>query len=729
MHVVLVSCGPCASAAGATVTAALRWADAAHVLDLDASLPPGTTAEVLRPGDLGVDDLRARAAHQRLDDVARDLLPRMVTYVARGLDPDEAVLAIEPGVLLLDDPRELVAVARAEGLAVPATGVGIARPPLVAVRAGAVADLGAWRDAVEHGSAVPGTALVLGPATLTPHREVTDAGGLAVDGEPVVALDLSRLDPAMPWLLDAETPDSPGTRLSDHPALARRVAAEVARWPAPTQPELDLTRTVLDTPVDDALRTLHRAAGTTAPDLYSDPDRLLAWLREPTDGVPRWLLGLHRTRPDLRAAFAEVPGRDAPGLVAWAATHANAEGYRADLVPDTPAQDRRTARSMVAGAWRRARGLAGPKPAPGVTVVGFLRGELGIGESARQLVAALEAAGVPCGTVAVDPDGGTRARSPLAPAGDGRIREITVLAVNADLTPGVAASVPQHLTRSHRVGMWYWEVEDFPPSQHAGFAALDEIWVATDFVRRAIEPHSTVPVHTLTPPLPQRGADPSLGRTELGLPGGRPVLLFSFDFLSTAERKNPWGLIDAFSRAFAPNEGPVLVVKSINADRRPADAERLRVAALRRPDVLLREDYLDAGARDALVAHCDAYVSLHRSEGLGLTMAEAMAWGKPVIATGYSGNLQFMTEENSFLVPWSPALVPDDAPPYPPGSRWADPDLDEAARLMRLVVEQPAVAAARGGRAAQEIATLHGTSTAGSRFAARIAAIHADRSR
>ena len=201
------------------------------------------------------------------------------------------------------------------------------------------------------------------------------------------------------------------------------------------------------------------------------------------------------------------------------------------------------------------------------------------------------------------------------------------------------------------------------------------------------------------------------------------MLLFSFDFLSTAERKNPWGLVEAFSRAFTPDEGPVLVVKSINADRRPADAERLRLAAAGRPDVILNEDYLDAPARDALVAHCDAYVSLHRSEGLGLTMAEAMAWGKPVVATGYSGNLHFMTDENSFLVPFRPAPIPAGCEPYPVGGRWADPDLDEAARLIRLVVDDPAGAAVRGARAASDIAVMHSPEAAGAAFAARLAEI------
>ena len=238
-------------------------------------------------------------------------------------------------------------------------------------------------------------------------------------------------------------------------------------------------------------------------------------------------------------------------------------------------------------------------------------------------------------------------------------------------------------------------------------------------MRAAIEPTSPVPVRTITPPLPQRGAAPTITRAELGLPE-RPIFLFSFDYLSTAERKNPEGLVDAFTSAFAPGDGPVLVIKSINADRRPGEAERLRLRAAAEADVVLLEEYLDASHRDALVALCDCYVSLHRSEGLGLTMAEAMAWGKPVIATNYGSNLQFMTDENSFLVPWQPAAIPAGAAPYPAGGVWADPDLDAAARLMRAVIDEPEIAAARGARAAADIATMHSAAVAGQQIKARL---------
>jgi glycosyltransferase involved in cell wall biosynthesis len=570
------------------------------------------------------------------------------------------------------------------------------------------------------------------------HREhaisgeaASEPSTLALDGRPVVAVDLRHVDTQAPWLLHAEFSGDPRARLSDHPALAaflERAAQELeADLPvvdaARTGATWDPATTALGTSVDPALRALYRAlpadvalGGPDAPDPFdpSTASRLLDWLTDPApDGGPgRYLRSLHGSRPDLRDVFAAVPGADVGYFLRWVADHAVDEGYAPEL---------------VARALRRVPEApqAVEKTTGGVNVVGFLRGELGIGESARLLTRALTAAGVPHTDVSVDQHLLSRQNAP-ARLRPGPVYDTSVICVNADLTPTISRSARGVIEGGYRIGMWYWEVEEFPASRHVGFAHLDEIWVATDFVRDAVERHSPIPVHVITPPLPQRGADPVRSRADLGLPDG-PLFLFSFDFLSTAERKNPLGLVTAFRRAFRRGEGPVLVIKSINADRRPAEAERLRLTVAGEPDMILIEGYLDAADRDALVALSDCYVSLHRSEGLGLTMAEAMAWGRPVVATAYSGNMQFMTEENSFLVPWTPAPIPAGADPYPAGGIWADPDLDAAAAAMRSVIDYPGRASAKGARAAADIARLHSPEAAGRLVAARLAQVTTER--
>jgi hypothetical protein len=205
------------------------------------------------------------------------------------------------------------------------------------------------------------------------------------------------------------------------------------------------------------------------------------------------------------------------------------------------------------------------------------------------------------------------------------------------------------------------------------------------------------------------------------------MFLFMFDFFSILERKNPLGLIRAFRQAFASGEGPTLVLKTINGGKRLNDLERLRASAADRPDILVIDEYYTSEQKNALLGLCDCYVSLHRSEGLGLTMAEAMGLGKPVIATGYSGNLHFMTGENSYLVDYAMSSVPADCYPYPKGSVWADPNLEHAAELMCRVYADRDEASARAARGRQHILTRHNVEISTAALTTRLEAIRRSR--
>jgi SAM-dependent methyltransferase len=215
-------------------------------------------------------------------------------------------------------------------------------------------------------------------------------------------------------------------------------------------------------------------------------------------------------------------------------------------------------------------------------------------------------------------------------------------------------------------------------------------------------------------------------RAELGLPE-EFLFLFVYDFLSVMERKNPLALIEAFGRAFAPGEGPVLILKSINGPRRMEAFERVKVAAARRPGVSVLDGYLSRDALIRILSSCDCYVSLHRAEGFGLTMAEAMVLGKPVIATGFSGNLTFMTEENAYLVRHQPARIPEGCDPYPAGAEWAEPDIEHAAELMRRVYEHPEEALEKGARARREVLERHAPSVRARIIGRRLAEIRRER--
>jgi SAM-dependent methyltransferase len=213
-----------------------------------------------------------------------------------------------------------------------------------------------------------------------------------------------------------------------------------------------------------------------------------------------------------------------------------------------------------------------------------------------------------------------------------------------------------------------------------------------------------------------------VSRDTLGLPAGF-LFLFSFDYLSVFERKNPLATVAAFTTAFKPGSGAALVLKCINHEHDPANHARLREAIAGRPDIQLIDAYLSPSDKNALAATCDCYVSLHRSEGLGLTMAEAMYLGKPVIATGYSGNLDFMSGANSYLVDFELVRIGPDAKPYPAHGLWAEPDVQDAARLMRHVFDDQGESATRGRRAAADIRRTHSKAAAGARMARRLESI------
>jgi glycosyltransferase involved in cell wall biosynthesis len=764
--------------ARSTVRSAGRAAPraAVTVLDVGGGYAPLGDEAVLRPADLGLAEATLHRAAAELDagQLGRWLAATaLVGLLERG---DDAVVLLRPGVELLASPDALVEAAAATGLclvprltAVPADGLA---PDLAELVGTQLVDpaLSVWRGAAlpaarvladaardwrvlgrELDVAASGADHALAPVPsgllsawgLAASTDVAERdGALQADGAPVVALDLSAFDHRRPWVLDPARSRGARALLSEHPALARACAAVAAERAADDGGDAPgvaaagaFARTAAGWPAHPHLRAMYRrrsartgAAGIPddAPDPF-DPegaDRLRAWLLAPLPAghpqpVSRYLADAYALRPDLRDVYPLVPGQDTDALLRWAAEHAPGE---ADYDPDLLAAAVAAARDAAQPEPEPAPGPE-PEPAPpadGVAVVGYLAGELGVGESARLVLAALDAGGVPHATVPVAHQLQSRQQARYVASPQRERFATTLLCVNADQTPGLTRSLGGRFSDTYRVGMWYWEVEDFPAEQHAAFAHVDEVWAATDFIRDALARHSPVPVVTVPPPLPQRPDRPLPPAPLPAWVGDRPVVLFAFDFLSNAERKNPWAAVEAFRRAFRPDEGPVLVLKSINAAADVPSAERLRLLVADRPDVLLLEDYLDADERDALMARCAVYLSLHRSEGLGLTVAEAMAWGRPVVATGYSGNLQFMTPDNSVLVPWTPTRVPEGCAPYPAGTLWADPDVEAAAAALRRVVDEPAWAAALGARAADDVRTRHSPAAAAVRIRERL---------
>ncbi|MDQ3588569.1 MAG: methyltransferase domain-containing protein [Actinomycetota bacterium] len=347
-------------------------------------------------------------------------------------------------------------------------------------------------------------------------------------------------------------------------------------------------------------------------------------------------------------------------------------------------------------------------PAPiGVDVAGFLRSGLGLGEAARRYVGALRAAGVPVRTTTIE--------VPLPEAQRKHVKrtefedltldsevQFNLVCVNAPELPRFYADVgAEFFAGRHTIGVWAWEVDEIPPDWGWSFSAVDEIWTYSDYVVDVLGAASgEVPVVKV--PLTVTEPDPPGPPPDFGLPD-RFTFLFLFDFYSTVQRKNPLGLIEAFTRAFEPGEGPQLLLKSFNGDLKPGRLREVRAAAQGHPDVHVVDCYVTSAERDALVAACDCFVSLHRAEGFGLGLAEAMALGRPVLATGFSGNVDFMRPENSWLARFRPTRVGPEGENYPPDGIWAEPDLDHAAQLMREIWESPELARERAERGRRDV--------------------------
>ncbi len=370
-------------------------------------------------------------------------------------------------------------------------------------------------------------------------------------------------------------------------------------------------------------------------------------------------------------------------------------------------------------------------PGLGVNAVASWAGATGLAEAGRRSALALLEAGVAVATTdvnlwaKVDQD---RIPTEIAALPQGHPYDISVSFLNVNEFHVVEDWQLRGLDTPYLIAMWYWELPALPEEMIKEIARVDEIWVASAFVRDVFLRYTAKPIHVM-PSVVEPVADPTITRESLGLPGEDVVVfLVTFDANSTIARKNPYGAIKAFEEAFGTGRRDVqLVVKVINLADYPVVRRDLRRHVERLGGLLIESD-MAAGEIAALIKHSDVYVSMHRSEGFGLGLAEAMYFGRPVIATGNSGNMDFMTALNSCLVGYRSMVVhrnelmdnPTAMVLYQPGNLWVDPDVHDAARLMRWLVERPEERERIGGRASADIRARFSSAAAGAAMRARL---------
>ncbi len=381
------------------------------------------------------------------------------------------------------------------------------------------------------------------------------------------------------------------------------------------------------------------------------------------------------------------------------------------------------------GAWRHGAG-APRKSSPdalGVNVCGYLRDESGLGTMARGWTRALRAADIAVGLRDVSELSLNRSHDATLGLTDTPTPyAVNLVNVNAEQHFAVKQFVGDSFFEHHyNIGVWAWELPTFPAAWHDRFAEYDELWAQSSFIGDVLASVSPVPVIYMPPVLTSsQVGSRDAGRGQLEVGPDELVFLVVFDFLGYVQRKNPMAAIAAFKQAFPTQRDVRLVIKCVNEHLDPAAFEAMRVLA-DGSRVSIHGGYWSRREMLDLMAACDVYVSLHRSEGLGLSIAEAMANARPVIATNWSGNTDFMTPETSFPVGYELVELTEDVGPYRAGQLWAEPSIDDAARLMRLVYDDRALADERGQAAQRRIQEHFSEARVGQRMRERLTLISA----
>ena len=490
------------------------------------------------------------------------------------------------------------------------------------------------------------------------------------NGAEPALLDVAEYEASSPWTLDANAQSAMRIELLGNPErqqVMSRAASQLAGERTPVCLPGGLV-------VDSVIRQVVADSSEAPPAPWSAAAEFRAWL------APRYWRALHDRRGDLRQVFPDPEGRSAGAFRRWCRG-----AFSFDDVPLLLTAPERERSAVIVAEQLRDDGL---------NLVGYLTRQSGLGDVARRMGEAIAQAGLAHSTVATQ-----RTASPSEDAAyiDNRI-EFTnsVCVVTADQFPFLADDFPQLFAATRRmIGYWFWELEHVPLQMRQSIALVDEIWAGSRFVTDAFAAVSPVPVRHVPIPI----AEPQASNRQrsdfpiLADAGERPIFITVFDHLSVTERKNPVGVIEAFRHAFKPDEGPLLVIKTMNGHQRWASHQRVLAAADGRADIRVWDATLDRSDQMALVGAADCMVSLHRSEGLGLHLAEAMWLGTPTIATRYSGNLDFMNDDNSLLIDAELVNIEHGEGVYPAVAKWASPNLEQAADAMRRMAGDPSLSA------------------------------------
>ncbi|WP_338115844.1 glycosyltransferase [Paenibacillus monticola] len=327
----------------------------------------------------------------------------------------------------------------------------------------------------------------------------------------------------------------------------------------------------------------------------------------------------------------------------------------------------------------------------GVNLVGYSRAEMGIGESCRIAARSMSAVDIPFGIINFI---GTNSASMNDDTWvQKEIREpkynLNIFHINAEQMIEIYAHYGNSIFKDrYNIGYWHWELPDFPDEWKESFNLVDEIWAPSTFVVDSIAMKSPVPVVKIPHSIEVRISN-KRDRSYFQLPEHTFLFLSMYDLKSYQDRKNPQASIKAFQLAFLPDDQSVGLVIKVNSaqQQRSSELDELHSLIGNYKNIYLIEKTLSRNDTNALISVTDSYISLHRSEGFGLGLAEAMYLGKPVIGTNWSSNIDFMNHSNSCLVDYNLVQLNHDHGPYKAYQYWADPDVEHASRYMRKLCD------------------------------------------
>ena len=366
----------------------------------------------------------------------------------------------------------------------------------------------------------------------------------------------------------------------------------------------------------------------------------------------------------------------------------------------------------------------------GLNIAGFLTADLGIGESARCMVRAADAAALPTALVPLKLNCKNRLGEQTYAS---RLQDDNPHSVNVvHVDPPASRDLDHHHGEKFRsgkynIGYFAWELPEFPDTWVPSFDFFDEIWCPSDFSAAAIAMKSPLPVLTMPHAISfARPTEPTgVLRARFGLPAEQFLFLTLFDLNSYAERKNPRAVVEAFRQSGLGSVGASLVIKVQNAAGNVADFSALQASVHDLPGTIFLTDTLSRADIYALQAACDCFVSLHRSEGFGLAVAECMFLGKPVISTDWSATAEFVTPANGCPVRAPLVALEKNHGPYAKGSIWADPDQGHAAEWMKRIFRDHVLTARLGAAARVTIEGKFSPAAIGTRYRRRLEAIAA----